>query len=973
MAKILFVSEACLLDRKSGAAQSVRAILQALSDAGHDCHAATMSIFDGNTEYPLPPQLREDERGAISMFRDRGTDQRVFRTSSTQLTNIRPWDVIDFQQFAMAEIRRIKPDIVVTYSSKALWPVLQVAQLYGARTVFYLGVSAYADRQDHEFKHIDTFITPSQALADLYKEKRGILAEVVHNIIDFNVNKRIPADVRLANRSGLAITMVNPDPLKGGGFFIHLADAARQALPNAKFCAVEGRWGRLDWEKCGLNSDDLPNLSWHPNTDNMTAVYDEASMLIMPTLNFEGSGRVILEAMQSGLPVLAMDMGGIAEQLDGGGFLFECPSDLRANHFARPDPETIGKWLHFISVLLHDDRMYARAVDLALAAANRSDPHARRKAAVDMFEKWLATPVGLGNQVEPQTVKDLADLRARMNTALQRAEEIFRREMPVGGALGQESEELPFAEAGRISMLQPAMRSAAQLAISNDLAAAKKVLTGYLRLMPHDCNALILMGGILNRRGQILEAGALFARAADLAPGLIQARDSLIANLIQQGAYSEALTHSFELLARFPTDAARLGRHGQFLVGCHMYEEAASVFTATFKQTQGSSDEWVSYGDALRALGRAAEASNAFSVATERNPNNGVAWYRLAEMRSGALNEDEAARFALHCSSEKAASSEPYTAFASGMVKHASGDVDGAFASYTDANVRYASNWPYDPKHIEAYVADAKSVYSPALLTAKAQQCDLAEGPIFIVGLHRSGSTLLEQMLASHSEVEGLGELPFLPQILGGFGGFDIITETAVGLNAPLLEKLTSADITSLTRSYVHRASERRKTDRTYFVDKLPTNWIHVGAICRLFPHAKIIDIRRAPMATGFAQYRKALGQGTGHAQDLNHFARYYRAYEGLMDHFDTVLPGRIHHVSYENLVTNTRDELEAILSYCKLDFEDACLEHWETARVITTPSAEKVRQPLTLSMIDDWTQYRSWLVDLEVALKETQ
>lgn len=964
VATILFVSEACLLDRKSGAAQSVRAILAALADAGHECHAVTMSVFDGEADYPLPEQIAEGcAIGGTATFQDGAVQHRVYRSASTQIGRVRPWELIPFQKLAVEELGRLKPDLVLTYCSQALWPVLNIAQLQGARTVFYVGTAAYAERSDHEFRHIDNFVLPSQALADLYLQKRGIKADVVKNIIDAKAAE--PSADHAAGRHARFVTMVNPEPVKGGAFFLQLVAEASVSLPHIRFMAVEGRWGQAQWEASGVDMRALPNLTWHPTTQDMASVYDQSAMLLMPTLNFEGSGRVVLEAMQAGLPVLAMDMGGLAEQLDNGGFLFECPQALRDSMGARPDPAYLRQWLHFVAVLMKDDALYAQAVDLAVAAARRAAPDLRRKAAVAVFEAWLAAPAGLGENASPQSVMEISKLRRQMSDALARAEHASQLALPGDGALGPESEEPAFAEVSRLSSAQPALRDAVRLAASGANGKAIDMLSRYVRLMPEDCMALSLLGDLLLGEGHFLEAGALYARASDVAPGLVPAQLRLAAHLAQQGDFDGALATSFNILEMGQGDPDRLGHHAQLLLTCAKFEEAVAVFEALFRQFSGTSVQWMGYGDALRAVGRSEDAANAFDAAVLRDPGNGQAWYHLAEVRRGKLTEDQLIELNRQCLQPDATRMRALHHFAMGIAKEALEDFEGAFASYALANADYASGRAYDAAHIEAHVADARRIFS----SVRAENDVRTAAPIFIIGMHRSGTTLVEQILASHSEVEGTRELPFLPRIAGYFGGFDLNTETSTPISQKLLADLSEGEIARLAQSYLEGAATARSTLRTHFTDKLPSNWMHVGLILKLFPDARIIDVRRDPVATGLAQFRKPLGDGVGHAQSFASFARYYHAYADLMTHFDEIAPGRIHHVRYEGLVATPDAEIENLLGYCGLAVEPGCLEFWKTERPVATPSAEQVRQPLSRDSVDHWEKFRPWLGDLEAAL----
>jgi hypothetical protein len=230
--------------------------------------------------------------------------------------------------------------------------------------------------------------------------------------------------------------------------------------------------------------------------------------------------------------------------------------------------------------------------------------------------------------------------------------------------------------------------------------------------------------------------------------------------------------------------------------------------------------------------------------------------------------------------------------------------------------------------------------------------------------MRRAGSTLIEQILSSHSEVEGTQELPALGDVVHELAG-------AAGLYPECLADLDGASLAALGERYLELARPFRKTGKRFFVDKMPSNWMHAGLIRMILPNAKIIDARRDPMATCFSGFRQYFGGGPSYSCDLAALGRYYRDYAALMGHFDASMPGRIHRVVYETMVGDTEDEIRRLLDYCGLAFEASCLRFWENRRGVGTPSAEQVRRPIYREGLDQWRHYEPWLAKLRHALEE--
>ena len=295
--------------------------------------------------------------------------------------------------------------------------------------------------------------------------------------------------------------------------------------------------------------------------------------------------------------------------------------------------------------------------------------------------------------------------------------------------------------------------------------------------------------------------------------------------------------------------------------------------------------------------------------------------------------------------------------FALGKAFHDAKDSAAAFGHYSAGNALRRKAHLFEGKRIQRAVDRAIELFSAKAFAARGGGCE-APDPIFVVGMPRAGSTLVEQILASHSLVEGTSELPDMPAIAKSIEGYP----------AGALE-LDEAARRGLGDEYLRRTSVQRRTERPYFVDKLPNNWLFAPLIALILPNAKIIDARRHPLSCCMSNFRQHFARGQNFAYDLGDLGEYYANYVRLMAHVDAVLPGKVHRVIYEHMVDDTEVEVRALLTYCGLEFEPACLAFHETERAVRTPSSEQVRQPIYRDATAEWQRYEEYLGPLREAL----
>ena len=494
----------------------------------------------------------------------------------------------------------------------------------------------------------------------------------------------------------------------------------------------------------------------------------------------------------------------------------------------------------------------------------------------------------------------------------------------------------------------------------NRLDVAERLLKPHLKEDPFDVAAIRMLAELAARIGRWRDAENLLRRAIELAPGFTAARANLALVLGRMGRPAEAL----ELLDRIFEDepeevghwnlkAATLGRLGDF-------EEAIRIYEDVLEKAPGQPRVWLSYGHMLKTVGRQDEGIAAYRNAIAVKPTLGEAWWSLANLKTVKFTgEDVAAMEQALLAPGLSDEDRFHVDFALGKAMHDAGRSDDAFRHYSAANALRLKSQPYDAAKISRTVDRCVEMFTPAAFAERTGGCE-APDPIFIVGMPRAGSTLIEQILASHSMIEGTTELPDIPVLARKAGGYP------EGALKPGAEQRRE-----LGEEYLKRAGVQRRTNRPLFIDKLPNNWLFVPFIQLVLPNAKIIDARRHPLACCLSNFRQHFARGQPFTYDLADVGGYYADYVRLMTHLDTVLPGKVHRVIYERMVDDTEAEVRSLLAYCGLEFEPGCLEFYNTERAVRTPSSEQVRQPIYRDSTEEWRAYEAHLDPLKAALGE--
>ena len=520
--------------------------------------------------------------------------------------------------------------------------------------------------------------------------------------------------------------------------------------------------------------------------------------------------------------------------------------------------------------------------------------------------------------------------------------------------------EAAFAEHARAAVTDPALKPAAQALFEGRLADAEQSLRAHLAACGDDAAGLHLLAQLFTRQGRHRDAERLLARVLELEPDFDGARFAYADALFRQQKAAEAIPQVERLRAADPHDpayrnlmAACLGLMGEDARVIALYEDLLVDYPLQPKI-------WLNHGHALRTVGRRDEAVAAYKRCIALAPDLGDAYWSLANLKVAAFAPEEVA--AMQAQLDRAdlpAIDRLHLSYAMGKALEDQGDTAGAFAHYAAGAAIRRAEAQYDADDTTEQMRRSKAVFTAEFLAARAGAGSPSNAPIFIVGLPRSGSTLVEQILASHPEVEGTMELPDIGLIARDLD----LADRVVGRRYPDgVATLTPARLAELGERFLAGAADHRKAGRPRFIDKMPNNFQHLGLIRLILPQAVIVDVRRHPLGAGFSAFKQHFAQGQAFSYDLGELGRYYRDYVELMAHIDTVAPGAVHRVIYEDLVEDTETEVRRLLAHCGLSFDPACLAFYQNDRAVRTVSSEQVRRPIFRDGLDQWRSYEPWL-----------
>ncbi len=534
------------------------------------------------------------------------------------------------------------------------------------------------------------------------------------------------------------------------------------------------------------------------------------------------------------------------------------------------------------------------------------------------------------------------------------------------------------ADTARAQQIKAATRDPRLLAPAvalqeNDIPLAEALLRDHLKQHPTDVAALRMLAEVAGRLGRYTDAETLLNRCLELAPGFTAARHNLAIVLTRQNRATDALAEARHLLDLEPRNPGYRSLMAAIQSQLGEYGECIRLYESVLADYPKQPKVWMSYGHGLKTAGRTDEAITAYRKATSIAPQLGEAWWSLANLKTFRFEPADLDTMRRQLARKDVAQEDRFHLhFALGKALEDAAQHEDSFTHYAEANRLRHETIRYDADQTTGLVQRSKALFTEEFLAARAGAGCLARDPVFIVGLPRSGSTLIEQILSSHSQVEGTMELPDIPAMVRAITSGDARGTAARADRARypgVLAELDAARLRELGEEFLERTRIQRKTAAPLFIDKLPNNWQHVGLIHLMLPNAKIVDARRHPLSCGFSVFKQHFARGQNFSFRLEDIGRYYRDYVELMAHFDAVLPGRVHRVHYEAMVADTEHEVRRLLDYCGLPFEAACLRFHENERAVRTPSAEQVRQPIYTDALEQWRHYEPWLGPLRDAL----
>ena len=519
----------------------------------------------------------------------------------------------------------------------------------------------------------------------------------------------------------------------------------------------------------------------------------------------------------------------------------------------------------------------------------------------------------------------------------------------------------------RLSTSHPELIEAAEHLRNGALAKAERTARDVLKKDPVDVVAIRMLAAIGIELGHIDDAIHLLERCLELAPQFHLARQNYAIALSRRQRIGEALEQIEQLLTVEPNNPQYRMLQASFLVQKGEHEVANGLYEELLAAYPNHSNAHMNYAHTLKAVGRLDEAINSYHRATELRPATGEVYWSLANLKTYRFSDEEIANMREQVLPEGGdPDDQAHLLFALGKALEDRGEYADSFECYERGNRIRGKRHRHNAKiNVFNTARQIKALTAEFFAERAGWGCD-ARDPIFIVGLPRAGSTLLEQILASHSQVEGTSELPDIIAIsrrLAKRSG-----KQPAGDYPEVLATLSADDARRLGEGYIESTQVQRH-GLPYFIDKMPNNFQHIGLIHLILPNAKIIDARRHPMAGCFSCFKQLFARGQTFTYSLKDLGYYYRDYVTLMDHWDTVLPGRVHRVQYEDMVADSETEIRRVLDYCGLEFEEQCLRFYETKRAIRTPSSEQVRQPVYTAGLEQWRHFEPWLEPLKKAL----
>jgi tetratricopeptide (TPR) repeat protein len=510
--------------------------------------------------------------------------------------------------------------------------------------------------------------------------------------------------------------------------------------------------------------------------------------------------------------------------------------------------------------------------------------------------------------------------------------------------------------------------AATDLIAQGKLVRAEEVCRAFLLKVPHHVEAMRLLADVGSRLGALEEAEFLLESAVAFAPDNVQARIDYIRTLRKRQKFAAAFAEAQRLLAMAPDNPQFQSLYAIECMQTGDYSTALATFEQILRKLPDDAITLNSRGHALKTCGQFDEAVASYHAALASKPQHAEAWHSLANLKTYRFSAaDRVAMANLAADNNLSFMDRVYVAFALGKACEDAGEYRASFEHYARGNQLKKNQSRYDADKMSAELAAQQTLCSADFFTRR-QGCGYpAPDPIFIVGLPRAGSTLLEQILSSHSQIDGTLELPNILSYAQQLRRWQDASGTAPGYPEVLaqLSPQALADYGErfITGTRIHRQGA------PFFIDKMPNNFRHIGLIKLILPNAKVIDARREPMACCFSSFKQLFAEGQEFSYSLQDLGQYYRDYVALMEHWDQALPGFVLRVQHEDVLADLEGQVARMLEFIGVPFEERCLRYYETERAVRTPSSEQVRQPIYKDATKQWQHYEQWLEPLRQAL----
>jgi tetratricopeptide (TPR) repeat protein len=561
--------------------------------------------------------------------------------------------------------------------------------------------------------------------------------------------------------------------------------------------------------------------------------------------------------------------------------------------------------------------------------------------------------------------KEAAEATKYLGRAVAAAPQRAKTRMALARALAESGHyaesEKTIKEALELDPRQSELNKAELALTSGNMEEAEKILRKILSQDHDDIKALRMLSSIAVEAGRFKPARKMLERAVEVQPGFITGWNDLANLLMKQDRYDEALKAVQRAIDIDPKMVHGWVVKGNILTRAQRNEESLEAYGQALELSPRSAGALSGMGHVLKTIGRQQESIDAYRKCIRNHPAYGEAYWSLANLKTFEFDESEV-RVMQQMVEDEGLADEPRVNFCLALGKHFENeqDYDRAFEHYSRGNDLRRENEIYDPVQTQVVHDRIIEVFSKEFIDERAEWGDPDPAPIFVVGLPRSGSTLIEQILASHSMVEGTMELPDLSRVIA-----ELTRQSPSRVEYPeAMENVDEDAARAMGQAYL-QSTMRYRTGKAYFIDKMPNNFSSVGLLQVILPNAKIIDARRHPLDSCLGSYKQLFFKGQSFTYDQFELGHYYLQYRRVMEHWREVLPGKVLDVHYENMVLDQENQTRRLLEYCGLPWEDQCLRFYETERAINTASSEQVRQPIYTKALNFWRNYESHLGEL--------